>query len=165
MRVQDASTGIRLTATVTGIAPWTAKYSRSDALYSPQRHPVSHPVKPRTRSRSCICRGRPGSSNRPCTPAAAARIAPSSRLPAAAARIRSCLPAAAARISHYRRRVLRLHLPLAFAAYATSPSCRHRVACLRLVLVVAARTPPRAGEPGRRWIYIHGQFKVRFSCT
>jgi hypothetical protein len=80
----------------------------------------------------------------------------------------SRLPAAAARISHCRRRVLRLRPPS--PSPRTPPPHlprRRRVRCLPVVLAIAARTlsPTRAGEPGERWIYIHCQFKVRFSCT
>jgi hypothetical protein len=160
---------IRLTATVTGKWSWTAKYSRSDVLDSPQRHPVSHPVKPRTRSRSCICRGRSGSSNPPRTPAAAARIAPS-LAPSGGGRSHPLVPSGGGR-SHLPLPPLRppptppprlrrvRHLPI-----LSSPSCLPppRLGGCR---THSSSSPPRAGEPGQRWIYIHGQFKVRFSCT
>jgi hypothetical protein len=130
---------IRLTATVAWKPPWTGKLGGSNILDRVQRHPVTHPVKPRTRSRSAICRGRLD-SNPPRAPGGRRSHLP---LPRASQRRR---PLASPPPS-------RLPLPPPSSAYAPSPLLctspphpprRRRFRCLPVILAVAAHTvPPR----------------------
>jgi hypothetical protein len=141
---------VRLTATVAWKPPWTGKLGGSNILDRVQRHPVTHPDPEPIRHMSRA----PGLQSSTC-----------SRRPPLASPPPSRLPAAAARTSHYRRRILRLRPPrlcrvrrlpilLAVADFAASPSSWPSPHTLFHL----------AGEPGERWIYIHCQFKVGFSC-
>jgi hypothetical protein len=123
--------------------PWTGTFSGCKLLDGLQRHLVTHPVKPRTRRRSAICRGRLD-SNLHVLPAAAARISPALAPPGGG---RSPLPLPRA---SQRRPLAPPTTAAASSAYGPSPvPCtppphppRHRrIRCLPIIQAVA-------GEPG-----------------